>query len=331
MPPMTVVRPVHSDDAAALQALAEALDTVNLPADPAAIREIIARSEAGFAGDGAGRAQYTLVAEREGRLLGTASLFARHGTPEDPHYALAVEQRTVVSQQLHAGRERRVLRLVIDQEPWTELGGLVVAPAARGQGLGKMLVAARLLLIAMHRERFCARCIAELLPARDADGGNAFWEAVGRPLTGMDYQRADRLCRSGKEFIDAWFPHQELVVDLLPPAAQALIGVEGPATAPVRALLRRAGFRFLGTVDPFDAGPHDGAAVADILPIARSRRLVRLDHPPEGNPPDQLIATPDHRFALVPVGIHGDGARIPHELALGLRPGDPVWTMPWAW
>jgi arginine N-succinyltransferase len=328
---MTVIRPVREADAPALHALAEALDTVNLPADPAAIAEIIARSRAGFAGDGRGRDQYTLVAEREGRLLGTASLFARHGTPDDPHYALAVEQRTVVSQQLHAGRERRILRLTMDTEPWTELGGLVVAPAARGGGIGKLLVGARLLLARMHPERFCPRLIAELLPPRDADGGNAFWEAVGRPLTGLDYRRADRLCRSGKEFIDAWFPHQELVVDLLPAAAQALIGVEGPATAPVRALLRRAGFRFLGTVDPFDAGPHDGAAVADIAPIARSRRLVRLDHPPEGTPADQLIATPDHRFALVPVGIHGDGARIPHELALGLRPGDPVWAMPWDW
>jgi hypothetical protein len=56
--------------------------------------------------------------------------------------------------------------------------------------------------------------------------------------------------------------------------------------------------------------------------------LIRLDDPFEGSPSDQFIATPDHRFALVLFGFHGDGARIPHELALDLGPDNPVWQMP---
>jgi arginine/ornithine N-succinyltransferase beta subunit len=59
-------------------------------------------------------------------------------------------------------------------------------------------VAARLLLVAMHPERFCRRLLAELLPPREGSGGNAFWDSVGAPLTGLDYYRADLLCRSDK-------------------------------------------------------------------------------------------------------------------------------------
>ncbi len=346
MPAPVIVRPVAASDAAPLQALADLLDTVNLPDDPAAIAGIIQDSERSFAslaGSGAladpKHASFTLVAvgrDDEGaeRLLGTASLFAYHGMPEEPHYFLRVVETTVHSKQLGTDRTRHLLKLGRDIEPWTELGGLVVHPQARGQGVGKLLVAARLLLVAMHRGRFCERLLAELLPSRREDGGNAFWDAVGAPLTGLSYYRADLLCRSDKEFIEAFFPHDELLVELLPPPARELIGIEGPTTAPVRKLLRRAGFHYLGTVDPFDAGPHDGAPVAEVTPLQRSRRLVRHDLPPLGQTVDHLIASPTgHRFALLPCEIAGDGLRLVHDSAgrIGLKAGDPAWAMPMDW
>jgi arginine N-succinyltransferase len=333
------VRPVRADDAAALQALADLLDTVNLPDDPQAIAKIIGDSERSFAGSGGRHGSYTLVAVRERedggeQLLGTGSLFAYHGMPDEPHYFLKVVDQTVHSRQLNADRSRRVLKLGKDVEPWTELGGLVVHPEARGHGVGKLLLASRLLLVAMHPERFCSRLLAELLPPRREDGGNAFWDAVGAPLTGLDYYRADLLCRSDKEFIDAFFPHDEILVELLPPPARELIGVEGPATTPVRALLRRAGFHHLGTVDPFDAGPHDGATLAEIPPIQRSRRRVRLDLPPSGEVSNHLIgAVHSHCFLGAPCELPGEGLRLSHEHArrLGLLPGMPAWAMPLDW
>ncbi len=337
---MVLLRPVQPGDLDGLRALAQHLDTVNLPADPAVLRGIIDESHRGqevlrHGAPGVRPVALTLVAQGPGGdLLGTASLFAQHGTPEEPHYYLRVMEQVVHSRQLNTDRARTLLRLEKDVQPWTELGGLVVAPAARGAGVGKLLVAARLLVVAMHRARFCDRLLAELLPERRADGGNAFWDAVGRPLTGMDYYRADLLCRTDKEFIDAFFPDDHLVADLLPAEARAHIAHEGTSTTPVRRLLQRAGFHWLGTIDPFDAGPHDGAEVAEVGPIKASRARVVLDLPPAGPGTRLLCAHPgDLVMTTTEATEVGHGLRLdaPVRDRLGLGPGDPAWVMPLDW
>jgi len=243
---------------------------------------MIEDSAAAFAGRPRGEGGYTLVAEdADGRVVGTASLIARHGSPDKPHYYLELVERPVESPQLAVSYIRHLLRLGKDETPRTELGGLVVHPDARGQGLGKLLLAARLLLIAARPDRFCRRLIAEMLPPLREDGGNAFWDAMGGALTGMAYYRADRLCRMDKRFIEDLFPRGDVILELLPKEAQAVVGQVAPATRAIRALLERAGFTDLHTVDPFDGGPHFGADRTAVAPIVRSRELVVLDRPPE--------------------------------------------------
>ena len=342
-PPVSI-RPIHHRDAVALQHLAELLDTMNLPRDPEALVSIIAESEASFARlaspapaqshTSPPRGTYALVAVQGECLLGTASLLSHHGTPDDPHYYLHVVEQTLYSTQLNTQHRRRLLRLAHDEEPWTELGGLVVHPEARGQGVGKLLVAARLLLVAMYPERFCQRLLAELLPPRRQDGSNAFWDALGGPLTGLNYYRADLLCRTDKEFIASLFPRHEIVLELLPPEAREIVGQVGPATVPVCRILQRAGFRYLDTIDPFDGGPHYGAALEDVSPIQRSHRLVCLDLPPTATGTPSLLGNPQsHCFHPAPAQVCGHGLRLEDTTArfLALQPGNLVWTIPLDW
>ncbi len=340
-----VVRPVVADDADGLLYLAGLLDTLNLPRDPEAIASIVAASQTSFlalshgASDADGSSavaarMHTLVAVQEDRIIGTASLLSHHGTPDDPHYYLRVVEHTFYSKQLRTQRTRRLLRLEHDKTPWTEFGGLVVHPEGRGQGVGKLLLAARLLLVAMHAAQFCTRFLTELLPPRRDDGGNAFWDALGGPLTGLNYYRADLLCRSDKEFIESLFPHHEIVLELLPDEAQAIVGEVGPATLPACRMFERVGFRYLDTVDPFDGGPHYGAQWQDVDPIQRSRRLVCLDAPPTPTPTTLLLGNPlTHYFMAAPCQMQGHGIRLHTDTAaqLGLQAGDLVWCLPLDW
>ncbi len=340
-----VVRPVRPDDADELLYLAGLLDTLNLPRDREAIASIIETSQASFskltaaATDIAGSSlssarMHTLVAVQEDYVLGTASLLSHHGTPDDPHYYLRVVEHTLHSKQLRTQRTRRLLRLEHDKTPWTEFGGLIVHPEARGQGIGKLLLAVRLLLVAIHAAHFCDRFLAELLPPRRTDGGNAFWDALGGPLTGLNYYRADLLCRSDKEFIESLFPHHEIVLELLPEAAQAIVGQVGPATVPACRMFERVGFRYLDTVDPFDGGPHYGAQWQDVEPLQRSQRLVCLDGPPDQADTHLLLGNPlTHRFTAAHCQIQGHGIRLHTDTAaeLDLQAGDLVWCLPLDW
>lgn len=337
-----VIRPVCAADAMAVVQLATLLDTVNLPRDPDILAGMIADSMASFADLTASSSPaaspvprtYMLVALQGEQLVGTASLLSHHGTESDPHYYLRVVKQTLRSTQLQTERQRHVLHLECDTTPWTELGGLIVHPQARGAGIGKLLVAARLLLIAMYPAFFCERLLAELLPPRNADGSNAFWSALGEPLTGLNYYRADLLCRAAKEFIAVLFPQHEIVLELLPPEAQALVAQVGPATVPVSQLLQRAGFRYLGTVDPFDGGPHYGAFCQEISPIQRSRALVCLDLPPGSDGNQLLLGHPRSCiFHAARVQVHGHGVRLQETTArlLALIPGDLLWAMPLDW
>src|SRR3989441_523932 len=339
-----MIRPVRPDDAIALVQLATLLDTMNLPRDPTMIAEIIAASTASFArlehpapprtALEACRGTYTLVAVQGAQVLGSASLLSNQGTAGDPHSSLRVVDHPFHSKQLTVASRRHLLRLEREEVPWTDLGGLVVHPATRGQGVGKLLLAARLLLVAMYRDHFCDRLIAELLPPRRPDGSNAFWDALGGPLTGLNYYRADLLCRTNKEFIDALFPRHEIVLELLPPEAQEVVGQVGPATVPVLRLLERAGFQYLNTVDPFDGGPYYGATLEEVQPIQRSRCLVCLDLPPTTADHTVLLGSPQsHCFHTASVQVCGHGVRLADTTAqlLDLQPGDLVWTMPLDW
>jgi len=336
---MLLLRDAQPGDLEGLRALARVLDTVNLPDQPPALRQILARSRASFAGTIRDplRRQYVFVAEdARGRVVGTSMVIAQHGTRRSPCTFFQVTEREHYSGTLDRHFRHRVLSLGYHFDGPTEIGGLVVDPRRRGapEQPGKQLAYVRFLYMAAFPRRFRETVLAELMPPLLPDGRSAFWEAFGRRFTGLDYPTADKLSRSSKEFIQQLFPPFDVYASVLPPAVQRLLGTVGPATRPAERLLRRLGFRFVDRIDPFDGGPHYEARLADVT-IVRAHRVARLSpRPPAGAAPEALVArlSPRGRLRAVRTAAQLAGGQLLLPPAarerLGARPGEPLHLVP---
>ena len=275
------LRNASHDDLEELLAVSRSLDSVNLPADKGALSQLLERSTRSFNGeeeDHARRTYLFVLEDEKGALLGCSMAIARHGTVSEPHYFFEVEERVLRSPSLDRDVPHRVLRLRSDTRGLTELGGLVVRPEARGVASpGKQLSLVRLLYVAMHRERFCDRMLAELMPPLAPDGTSALWDALGKRLTGLSYREADKLSRADKRFIEELFPTDTIVASFLPVDAQLEIGRVGPATFAAQRMLERQGFKYAAAVDPFDGGPHFVADTDSVAVVRSTRRLEAIE------------------------------------------------------
>lgn len=262
------LRPAEPEDAPELLKLATSLSArgfLTLPDDKKGLAERISTSQKSFLGriSDPDEGFYLFVCEdkAKGRLVGCSLILARHGTPESPHVYFEILDVQKASPKLKKLFKHQILRLRLDAEGSTELGGLIVDPAYRGHPdrLGKHLSFVRFLYIHQHPERFRTRLLVELLPPLTSDGRSPFWESLGRKFTGLDYLEADRLSREDKEFITSLFPEGDIYTAFLSEEARRVIGEVGPETRPVAHMLEEIGFRYLTQIDPFDGGPHYGA------------------------------------------------------------------------
>src|SRR5258706_962864 len=238
------IRQSYREDVDQVLAVAEHLDTVNLPADRAIIEGILERADKSFAGE-------LPVAERElffvledlvhGRIIGTSMIYAQHGTKRAPHIFFRVENDERYSVTLDKYFVHQTLRIGYNYNGPTEIGGLILLPEYRrnSEALGKTLSYVRFLFIRMHRRWFRDHVISELLPPLEPDGTSRLWEALGRKFTGLTYQEADRESKNNKEFIQALFPDDPIHTELLPDDVRAIIGRVGNETRPVETMLRR--------------------------------------------------------------------------------------------
>ena len=216
----------------------------------------------------------------------------------------------------------------------------MVQPRARGgeERPGKQLSYVRFLYIAMHRDRFRKKLLAELMPPLLPDGRSLFWESCGKRFTGLEYQEADQRSRENKEFIQQLFPPGGIYVTLFPARVQKLVGAVGPTTLGVKHLLERVGFRYVDRIDPFDGGPHYEARVEDVTLVRAYRRLrVSARDLPAGAPEQEhLVAVerPDARMHLRAVrtraSFENDDLLLPREAKdlLLVGPGERVHSIP---
>lgn len=334
---MFIIRQGGPEDFAGVYRLAKLLDSYNLPADRRYIRELLQTSRDSFAGRlPKSQARYLFVLEKEkavpGTVVGCSLIIAKHGTPGHPHLWFSLNTIVKYSRTLKVRKSHPVLRMGWTEDGPTEIGGLVVLPRYRGlpEECGLQISYARFLYMGIYPGRFEKSVLVEYRGAMGLGGRSPFWDAVGRKFTGLSYHRADRLSVTNKEFILNLMPNEPIYRSLLPARVQRAIGAIHPAAQGAAHLARRAGFRPIPQVEPFDGGPYYSAPLLSIRPV-RATRELRAVAGAAGSGGHWLVGT-DHggpfRAALVRAKMFKGRLQAPLRALerLGVETGDRVYA-----
>ena len=278
---MFKLRNVCEQDLENLFELSQLVTFINLPPDRDIILEKIRSSERAFEkpDEELSNNYYFFVLEdlERSKVIGASLIHAQHGTEDEPHYYFKVGQEHKFSTTINTGFIHGTLKLGLDTDGPTEIGGLILDPSYRGnpQKLGKQLSFIRFLYMGLYPHLFKQQVHSELMPPFDREGKSPLWEAIGRRFLNMEYIDADVLSRNNKEFILSLFPSDTIYETLLPMEARHAIGKVGEDTKPVKKMLEAIGFKYINEVDPFDGGPHYRAKLKDIKPV-RDLKTVKI-------------------------------------------------------
>jgi arginine N-succinyltransferase len=334
------IRQAYREDVDQVLAVAEHLDTVNLPADKPHIEAILERAERSFAGSlPVVEREFVFVLEdmAKRQIIGTSIIYAQHGTKRAPHIFFRVERDERYSYTLDKYMVHQTLRIGYNYDGPTEIGGLILLPEYRrgAEALGKALSFVRFLYMRIHRKLFRDQVLSELLPPLEADGTSTLWEHLGRNFTGLSYQEADLISKDNKEFIHALFPDDPIHTELLPEVVRKNIGVVGEETRGVEKMLTRIGFRYANQIDPFDGGPHFAARTDDISIVRDAeQRQVRIVEDIDAERPWAILAVereserPKFRATgarVIPMEEGWVGITAETQRRLGLSAGDRAW------
>lgn len=276
---MFIIRNAVTTDLEDLFSLSQKANLLNLPADREKLKELINKSEKSFNSPSKKLEEnyylFCLEDQKINKIVGVSMIHGRHGTPKRPHYYLTVGTEVKQSKTLKTKIINHTLKLGIEPNGYTEIGGLILDPLYRGlpQKLGKQLSMSRFLYIVQYRHLFTEQIHSELLPPFDNNGKSLLWEGLGRKFLNMDYWEADILSQKDRSFIHDLFPSATIYQNLLPAAALQVIGEVGETTKPVKKMLESIGFNYTNEVDPFDGGPHYRANLVDLKPFKEFKEL----------------------------------------------------------
>jgi arginine N-succinyltransferase len=222
-----------------------------------------------------------------------------------PFYKYKISTLVQVSQALNQQKEHEILNLVSEHQGATELGGLYLKPAYRGEGLGTLLSRARCLFIAEFLNNFSEKIVADMRGVSNQDETSPFWEAVGHCFADMRYSEASHLkATKGSQFLVDLMPYLPIYIDLLPETAKRVIGKVHENTAPALHVLKKEGFQFKNYVDIFDAGATIEAEKLHLRTVQESTNAVLVafkDSIKKEN--TMMISNTKHNYFRVVVGI----------------------------
>lgn len=308
---MFILRAAEKKDLDDLYELSQLVTFINLPPDRDLIEKKVASSLRSFQTPSKTMSEnyYLFVLEdlHEQKVIGASMIHAQHGTEEEPHFFLTVGQENKFSTTINTGFIHGTLKLGLDTNGPTEIGGLILHPQYRKNDhkLGKQLSFVRFMYMALYTQHFKKMIHSELMPPFDKEGRSPLWEAIGRRFMNMEYHDADVLSRSNKEFILSLFPSDTIYETLLPVDARNAIGKVGPDTLPVKKMLEKIGFTYTNEVDPFDGGPHYRASLEDIKPVRESSKAVIKFKKPEKSSHYLVMQTPENDPLFKAVRLEG--------------------------
>ena len=273
-----IVRAVRREDLQHLYELARQFTLLNLPAERRAIENKIERSIASFGGElGKGEAEYLFVVEdlEAEMVVGSSLILAKNGTPSSPNFSFKVLKKERFSRELGIGFIHQILRLNVNTDGPTEVGGLVVDRAyrRRPEKVGRMISLSRFIYIGMEPDRFEADLHSEMAPPLTEEGRSDFWESLGRRFTGMPYQEADQISSQNNGFIQSLFPEEDIYLALLDSKARLVLGRVAEETQAALHMLNKIGFKYKEEVDPFDGGPHLGCPAKECSLVKNLKKL----------------------------------------------------------
>lgn len=276
---MFIIRDAQISDLDDLFLLSQKANLLNLPSDQKKLTNLIKSSLKSFKAPSKSleKNYYLFCLEDlvKNKVVGVSMIHGKHGTPEIPHYYLKVDQEIKESNTLKTKIINNTLKLGIEPDGFTEIGGLILDSEYRGNPhkLGKQLSMARFLYIVQHRHLFTKIIHSELLPPFDENGKSLLWEGLGRKFLNMDYWEADILSQKDRTFIHDLFPSATIYQNLLPESALRVIGEVGETTKPVKKMLEDIGFSYMNEVDPFDGGPHYRAKLTSLKPYKEIKTI----------------------------------------------------------
>jgi len=332
---MIIVRTVrHSDIDGVLELAKQAFPGMTtLPPDADVLREKIDVSVNSIAKTITTPAEETYFFVMEdtasSKIIGTAAIIACLGNM-DEFYSYKLNKVTYSSRDLDKKVTFEMLHLSNHFEGYAEVATLYLDKDYRQDGNGKLLARSRYLFMAQFRDRFPDAVMADLRGYFDENGRSPFWDAVGQHFFDMDFAEGDlHGAIHGNQFIADLMPKQPIYVNLLPEAAQKVIGQANVKGQSALAMLKKEGFRWNGHVDIFDAAPSVDTKIEDIDSVKNSVLADIAGVCDDDVEQIAMISSGDvNKFAVCnsSIVVEQDGIKLPSKVIkqLNLSVGDSV-------
>ena len=342
---MIIVRPVQAVDIDAILELAKLAypGMTTLPPDREVLQEKIDNSVQSIKNtlSNENGASYFLVMQDtlSKQIIGTAAIIASLGIQDD-FYSYKIDQVSHRCRELEKHNVFQTLSLSNHFQGFAEVATLYLHEDFREGGNGKFLAQSRYLFMAQFRDRFPTNVMADLRGRFDSKGRSAFWDAIGSKFFDMDYAEADLYSgTNGNQFISDLMPKYPIYVNMLPTAAQEVIGKPNIVGEAALKMLEKEGFEWHGYIDIFDAAPSVDTKIDDVVSIREScdaqlsatLENAKLSKVRAGHRQTALVANKDiDNFCVVSTEIEVDentnGVSLPAEAIeqLHLGKNDPL-------